>query len=318
MENKPTVYQEDLEEEVLKALDHPQKKLPSKLFYDEYGSQLFEQITQLDEYYLTRTEKKVIHNNIDAIASAIGKNAVLIELGSGSSRKTRLLLDRLTTLVSYMPVDIADRYLQKTAEQLKTDYPDLTVIPVVTDYTRHLELPVTQRDYRRQTIFYPGSTIGNFKPEIARDFIKDVAAATDNGAGMLLGVDLKKDKEVLEAAYNDCQGITARFNKNILTHINRVLDTDFKVDQFRHKAFYNDRKGRIEMHLISTTDQSVDIGRKRIDIRKGESIQTENSYKYTVSEVEQLVAGIFEVQQVWTDAERLFSVYYLSKEGSKE
>src|SRR5699024_8566029 len=291
----------------------PQKRLPSKLFYDERGSRLFEQITQVDEYYLTRTEKKILQTNSSDIAEIIGPWAALIELGSGSSRKTRLLLDHLTSLAAYMPVDISEQYMQKMVDELRADYPRIPIIPTVADYTNSLKLPALDQNYNRQVVFFPGSTIGNFNPPTSRSFIETIAMTTDQDACMLLGVDLKKDKKILEAAYNDSRGITARFNKNMLTHINRALSADFKVDQFRHRAFFNEAESRIEMHLVSTKKQEVDIAGRSVSFRQGESIHTENSYKYTLPELKKLVAGWFEVEQIWTDAKKLFSVQYLSK-----
>src|SRR5699024_10208327 len=182
------------------------------------------------------------------------------------------------------PVVISAWYLEEAAVAFRADYPRIPIMPVLADYTNHLELPDMKWKYNRQVVFFPGSTIGNFNPPTARSFIETIAMATDQDAGMLLGVDLKKDKKILEAAYNDSRGITARFNKNMLTHINRALSADFKVDQFRHRAFFNEAESRIEMHLVSTKKQEVDIAGRSVSFRQGESIHTENSYKYTLPE----------------------------------
>ncbi|MFH5832754.1 L-histidine N(alpha)-methyltransferase [Halalkalibaculum sp. DA384] len=313
MEDQAVARQQTMLDEVLGGLRKPQKRIPSKFFYDRRGSRLFEEITELEEYYLTRTEISILETHIDEIARAIGSRAVLIELGSGSSRKTRLLLDRLPSLVSYHPVDISEQYLEEVARQLSVDYPDLSIQPICADYTSRFEIPDSPSDYREQVFFYPGSTIGNFRPGEAHDFLKNVAARADQEAALLVGVDLKKDRTILEAAYNDENGVTAEFNKNILVRLNRELDADFDPDKFRHNAFYNEEKGRIEMHLVSEHKQEVKIDGERILFHEGESIHTENSYKYSVEEFGDLVKDWFSVEQVWLDENRYFSLQYLVK-----
>ncbi|PAU94650.1 L-histidine N(alpha)-methyltransferase [Aliifodinibius salipaludis] len=302
-----------MQKEVLEGLTKSQKQLPSKYFYDEKGSDLFEQITRLNEYYLTDCEKEILQNNIKDIAGCIGKDVMLIELGSGSSYKTRFLLEELSDLSTYIPVDISEEFLLKTVSQLRLEYPKISIIPVFADYTSNFDLPVTEGSNQKQVVFFPGSTIGNFDPEEVQVFLNNMAGITADDSEMLVGVDLKKDPKVLEAAYNDKQGITAQFNKNMLTHLNRVLGADFDIEKFRHKAFYNEEAGRIEMHLISSQKQTVTIGDQRIAFEKGESIHTESSYKYGLEEFEELVADWYSVEKVWTDDKSYFSLQYLKK-----
>lgn len=313
MENEITATRQSMLDEVMQGLQQSQKQLPSKYFYDERGSELFEQITYLKEYYPTRTERAILEDNLSDIADHLGTNAMLIELGSGSSQKTRLLLNQLSALSAYIPVDISEGYLLKVANQLRMEYPKLSVIPVFADYTSHFDLPSVNGHDRKQVVFFPGSTIGNFKPERARSFLDNIASLTDKSAGMLIGVDLKKNKSVLEAAYNDNEGITAQFNKNILVRLNRELGADFNVDQFAHRAFYNEDQGRIEMHLISQQDQEVHLDGEQFHFEEGESIHTENSYKYTLEEFEELVSDWYSVQEVWTDENEYFSLQFLAK-----
>lgn len=300
-------------EEVLHGLRQPQKRLPSKYFYDERGSELFEKITHLDEYYLTRTEKGILETHIDDIVNCIGPRAVVVELGSGSSKKTRLLLDKLTSLTAYIPVDISEEYLLKTVNRLRIDYPQVSIIPVFADYTSRFDLPDLGDDYEQQVVFFPGSTIGNFRPETACLFLDTIASLTDENAGMLIGVDLKKDKKVLESAYNDKKGITAKFNKNMLVRLNNELGADFALDSFAHHAWYNESEGRIEMHLVSEKEQLVSIDGEEIYFEEGESIHTENSYKYSLKEFEELVSNWYTVNKVWTDKRDYFSLQFLTK-----
>lgn len=300
-------------QEVLEGLQEQQKRLPSKYFYDERGSELFEQITHLEEYYPTRTEKKIMHQHIGEITGCIGNNSVIVELGSGSSQKTRLLLDHLPRISAYVPVDISEEYLQKVVASLRSEYPKLTIKPVCADYTHSFDIPNLDQPFDYYVIFYPGSTIGNFKPQRAKDFLGTVARLLVPGGGLLIGVDLKKDVRILEDAYNDKKGITAAFNKNILVRLNRELGADFDIDNFRHEATYNSELGRIEMHLFSETEQQVHLNGTTIQLHEGESIHTENSYKYTLKEFEALVSDWFEVKNVWTDKDQLFSIQYLVK-----
>lgn len=311
MENQVKEYQPTMLKEVLHGLRKSQKKLPSKFFYDERGSQLFEQITRLDEYYPTRTEMAIMRENMPEIIRQIGSETVLVELGSGSSEKTKLLLDHLSHVIAYIPVEISEKFLSSVAGHLREKYPDLSIKPVHTDYTQPFQVPDIEQPYNHFVVFYPGSTIGNFRPGQARQFLATISDMMDPGGSMLIGVDLKKDKTVLETAYNDKQGLTARFNKNILRHINRELDADFSLNKFEHSAIYNEEKGRIEMHLVSKTDHEVMVADEQFHFAKDESIHTENSYKYSLIEFEELVSDSFTVKNVWTDQHNYFSVQYL-------
>lgn len=305
--------QQQMLEEVVDGLRQPQKMLPSKYFYDKKGSELFEQITHADEYYPTRTEKKILQNNIDEIAELVGSKSVIIELGSGSSKKTRLLLDHIPDISAYVPVEISKEYLQHVVQNLRQEYPGLLIKPVCADYTRPFEIPAIEVPFEYYVVFYPGSTIGNFRPERARQFLNTIAGFMVPGGGLLIGVDLKKDVGILEDAYNDARGITAAFNKNMLVRMNRELNADFEVDQFKHRALYNENKGRIEMHLVSQKDQDVHLNGNTVQLEEGESIHTENSYKYSLQDFEELVSDWFKVEKVWTDEDNLFSLQYLVK-----
>ena len=313
MEDFSSVDDNLMQKEVAEGLSKSQKQLPSKYFYDEKGSDLFEQIARLDEYYLTRCEKEILQKNIKEIADYIGSDVMLIELGSGSSYKTRFLLEELSDLSTYIPVDISEEFLLKTVNRLRLEYPKISIIPVFADYTSRFELPITEGSRQKQVVFFPGSTIGNFDPQEAQEFLRNIAGITGENSEMLIGVDLKKEIDVLESAYNDQQGVTAEFNKNILAHINRQLDANFEIEKFRHKAFYNEEAGRIEMHLVSTEKQMVSVGDHEIGFEEGESIHTENSYKYSLEEFEELVADWYSIEKVWTDEKKYFSMHYLKK-----
>lgn len=295
--------------EVMDGLHARPKAIPPKFFYDERGSILFEQITELPEYYPTRTEQGILQTHAEEIAQIVGRNCLLVEPGSGNCEKVRLLLDALQPQ-TYVPMDISRDHLRKAAMSLSADYPWLDVHAACIDFTQPLDLSFCPPQSQR-VAFFPGSSIGNFEPTEAVTFMAQVAAGVGAGGGMLIGVDLKKDKTVLDAAYNDAAGVTAQFNLNLLERINHELDANFKLEQFEHHAFYNERAGRIEMHLISQTPQLVRIDRKNIAFAEGESIHTENSYKYTIEEFQRLAvqAGFIPVY-VWTDPDTLFSVHY--------
>ena len=299
-------------EEVLRGLRSPQKELPCKLFYDERGSQLFEQITALDEYYPTRAEQRIMRAAGTEIAAHVGPECLLIEYGSGSSQKTRILLDNLERPAGYVPIDISREQLRESAAAVADAYPGLRVLPVCGDYTGSLELPTHMPACRQRLAYYPGSTIGNFVPEDARRFLTRIAEVCGRNGGLLIGVDLKKDPLMLHRAYNDALGITAAFNLNILARLNRELGADFALDRFRHYAFYNPVFARVEMHLVSLTQQVVRLRDVIIHFDRGESIWTEASYKYNPPEFAALAAAAgWRVQQVWTDDRGLFSVQYL-------
>jgi dimethylhistidine N-methyltransferase len=299
--------------EVLRGLRSPQKELPCKLLYDEVGSQLFEEITTLDDYYPTRVELRIMRAAGAEIAARIGPDSLLIEYGSGSSTKTRLLLDRLDRPAGYVPIDISRELLELSAAELADAYPGLRVVPVHADYTATLDLPPTLPQARR-VAYYPGSTIGNFVPEDARRFLARIGQVCGPTGGLLLGVDLKKDPLMLHRAYNDALGVTAAFNLNMLTRLNRELGANFAVNQFRHYAFYNPVFARMEMHLVSLAEQVVSLGGVEIHFDRGESIWTEASYKYTPREFATLAAAAgWHVAQYWTDDRGLFSVQYLER-----
>ena len=304
-------HHEDILDEIIDGLKKSPKRLPTKLFYDEKGSQLFDKICDLDEYYPTRTELKILDDNIEEITSYFGDDCVLVELGSGSSVKIRLLIDHLPTLSAYVPVDISSEHLAYSVECLKADHPGLKVYPLVADYTKDFALPMIKENYKTIDAFYPGSTIGNFTPEKARSFLQRIATTCGKNSGLLIGVDLKKEKNILDAAYNDNKGITAEFNLNILNHINDLVKSDFEINKFSHDAFYNEDVGRIEMHLISKEAQEVNIDDTVISFAKGENILTEYSYKYSLQDFKKLVDGVYDVEKIWVDDNRLFSVQFL-------
>ncbi|MCH8029771.1 MAG: L-histidine N(alpha)-methyltransferase [Candidatus Dadabacteria bacterium] len=304
--------QESYLREVLSGLKKPQKTLPCKLFYDEEGSALFDQICDLEEYYLTRTEIGIIENNLDEISSLIGQDCLLIEFGSGSSLKIRLLLDRLKNISAYVPIDISLNHLIKSTEALSIDYESLKIRPVCADYSQPFELPPLDVTWSKKVVFYPGSTIGNFTPEQALKFLGRIAGLVGKDGSLLIGVDLKKDTETLEAAYNDKDGLTSEFNLNILRRLNRELGANFQISLWKHQAFYNKEHGRVEMHLVSLKDQSVKMNNNKIFFKTDEDILTEYSYKYGIEEFEEMVSPIFDVQHVWTDKEKKFSVQYLT------
>jgi len=302
--------------EVLSGLRKAQKELPSKYFYDEQGSRLFERICTLDEYYIPRVEATIMETCIEEMIELMGPRVLLIEYGSGNCVKTRLLLDHLDESVAYVPIDISGEWLLSAAEELAADYPELEVLPVCADYPGGFDLPVPRRPSDRAVVYFPGSTIGNFDPIPAKLFLEHVAGVCRPGGGLLIGVDLKKDPRVLHLAYNDSQGVTAAFNLNLLERINRELNCDFELDWFQHYAFYNPREGRVEMHLVSLREQTVHLGDIPIPFAEGESIWTESSYKYNLDEFQQMAAAAgFRVEHAWTDDQQWFSVQYLINTG---
>ena len=299
----------DFYAEVIHGLRREPKLIPPKFFYDEAGSKLFDAICDLPEYYPTRTEMALLYEHAEEIAELIGKECLLIEPGSGSSQKVRLLLDALQP-AAYMPMDISKVHLLNAARQLSKDYPWLEVHATCIDFTTEMKLRFCPPRVHK-VAFFPGSSIGNFEPVKAIGFLRNMANMVGAGGGLLIGVDLKKDHNILNAAYNDAQGVTAEFNLNLLTRINHELGGEFNIDTFRHKAFYNPDMGRIEMHLSSCEDQVIAVGNETVNFNRAETIHTENSYKYTVEEFSRLAqqAG-FELVTVWTDADDLFSLHY--------
>ncbi|MFD2673507.1 L-histidine N(alpha)-methyltransferase [Marinicrinis sediminis] len=297
-------------QDVVSGLSQEQKKLHPKYFYDEEGSKLFEEITTVSEYYVTRTEMAILQSCIADLCAQIGAGASLIEFGSGSSRKIKLLLNELEALSCYMPIDIAQEMLSEACASLSEAYPELPIIPVCADFTRSLQLPAIPGN-QKKVIFYPGSTIGNFEPMEAMLLMKQTRQLLEPGDGFIIGVDLKKDVQVLHEAYNDRQGVTARFNLNVLRRMNRELHADFQLEEFEHFAYYNAREGRIEMHIRSAIDQQVRIGDHVFDFHAGETIHTESSYKYDIDQFQQLASQCgYASKQVWTDPRQWFSVHY--------
>ena len=300
-------------EEVLAGLSGAQKALSPKYFYDARGCELFDAICGLAEYYPTRTEMAMMQECAPEMAMRLGPDCVLIEYGSGTSRKTRVLIAELEPR-AYMPVDIAGGQIKVSAMELAAAFPRLKIIAVCADYSRLLTLPeIDTVGARRRVIYFPGSTIGNFTAPEARLFLQNARALAGAEGAMLVGVDLKKDSALLHAAYNDAQGITAEFNLNLLARINRELGANFDLSAFRHRAFYNAGAGRIEMHLESLRTQRVTLGGRSFDFRSGETIHTENSYKYSVGEFQQLARSAgFEPAACWTDPRQWFAVHLLT------
>lgn len=302
----------ELMEEILTGLSRDQKMLPSKMFYDERGSRLFDFICELDEYYPTRTESLIMKENIEDIVSVFKENSILIEYGSGSSMKTRLLLDYLNNLSAYIPIDISEEHLLKTAARLKNEYSDLDILPLAADYTKPFELPEINKRVEHKITYFPGSTIGNFTKKEAGDFLKIIAQTCGENGGLLIGIDLHKDKKILEAAYNDKEEVTADFNLNLLERINREFGADFEIENFSHRAFYNEKEQRIEMHLVSEKEQTVTINERKFYFRKCETILTEYSHKYTLNSFADLAGNNFDIQKIWMDKKKYFSVLYLA------
>ncbi|ENO12962.1 L-histidine N(alpha)-methyltransferase [Marinobacter nanhaiticus D15-8W] len=301
--------QQDVVAEVLDGLNQPQKTLSPKFFYDERGSQLFESITEQPEYYPTRAERMVLRNKAPDIARHVGEGAMLIEPGCGSCEKVRLLLDALQPS-RYVAMDISSEFLLTAANTVAGDFPELDIQAVCADFSQLDDLELEASPARR-VAFFPGSTLGNFTPEMARNFLRSVRHMVGDDGGLLIGVDRHKDADTLTAAYNDQAGVTAAFNLNALTHLNRILPADFDTEAFRHRAFYNTDARRVEMHLESLRDQSVQCAGQRVGFRVGETIHSENSYKYTDDDFSALARDTgFAVEADWSDAQSLFSVFY--------
>jgi dimethylhistidine N-methyltransferase len=309
---KPALSTERFRRDVLDGLSAPKKTLPCKYLYDENGARLFETICELEEYYLTRTELSILEQNIGEIVALLGPKANLVEFGSGNCLKTRLLLDHLDQPASYSPVDVAHPQLLLCSARLAHAYPGLAIEPVCADYTRQFTLPAPPAGSGATTFFFPGSTLGNFEPEEAVQFLERISRLCGPAGGLLVGIDLKKSPQFLHAAYNDAKGVTAQFNLNLLVRVNSELQGGFDLDQFQHRALYNASAGRIEMHLTSCCEQTVPVDGHHFAFAKGESIVTEHSYKYTLNQFRRLAARAgFEVARHWSDERRWFSVQYL-------
>lgn len=300
--------------EIIEGLRQDEKMISPKYFYDERGSQLFEEITALPEYYPTETELGILRDNVDEIARLVGPQASLIEFGSGSSLKTRVLLENLHDLAAYVPVDISEELLLESAALLREDFPDIDILPVAADFTRPFALPQPAIMPVKNIVYFPGSTIGNFTNEDALELLRVMHGEAGEGGALLIGVDLQKDPDIIERAYNDSAGVTAEFNLNVLRHLNREFGADFKLDAFSHSAEYNPEEGRVELRLVSSEQQDVSVGDEAFTIEEDEAILTEYSHKYTLEGFARMAghAG-FDVDRVWTDAERLFSVQYCTR-----
>jgi dimethylhistidine N-methyltransferase len=301
-------------DDVVAGLRREAKTLPCKYFYDERGSRLFERICELDEYYLTRTEVAILERSVGDMASCLGPRCLVIEPGSGSGTKTRLLLEALETPVAYVPVDISRDVLLRSAGSIDGAHPDLEVLPVCADFTQPFALPTPARAPLRRVVYFPGSTIGNFDaPDVVR-FLARLRGLCAPGGAVLIGADLRKDRKVLEAAYDDEKGVTAEFNLNLLLRINRELGADFDLGRFRHRALWDEARGRVEMHLVSQAAQTVCVDGESFSFAPGESIHSESSYKYDLEGFADLAAAAgFAVAHVWLDERGWFSVQYLTE-----
>ncbi len=299
--------------DVLAGLAADRKTLPPKYLYDAAGSELFGTICTLEEYYPARTETSILKTHADEMAAAIGAYAMVIEYGAGSMEKTRTLLDALVAPVAFVPVDISEAHLIAAAKDLRRSYPDLAVQQVVADFTKPVLLPVPPRPASRRVAFFPGSTIGNFDPDPTVAFLRSIGETVGSNGGLLIGIDLQKDEDRLLSAYDDAAGVTADFNLNLLTRINREMDGNFVLEQFRHVVYYDRDLGRIEMHLESLVDQSVRLAGRTFKFAAGETIHTENSYKYTLAGFDDLaIRAGFQRDRHWTDAEGLFAeLFYI-------
>jgi dimethylhistidine N-methyltransferase len=299
----------DFAEDVLEGLTAMPKHVAAKYFYDAAGSLLFERITELPEYYPTRCEMSILREHAADIARLIPQGSALVEFGSGSNKKARILLDAAPVLAAYVPVDICGEMLEQEAAELRPDFPQFKVLPVTADICFPFDLPDEAKAAPSRVGFFPGSTIGNFEPHEAAAFLRNAGNILGAGAKLLIGVDLIKSADVLNAAYNDAEGVTAKFNRNLLTRINRELGGTFKLDTFEHHAFYNRERNRVEMHLASLKRQKVKVAGETIDFRAGETIHTENSYKYSVESLGALARGVgWTASGAWLDARQYFSI----------
>ena len=295
--------------DVVEGLSGTPKRVPAKYFYDGAGSQLFERITELPEYYPTRCELAILNDHAADIAKLIPDGAALVEFGSGSTRKARILLAAAPRLACYVPVDICGEMIEQEAAELRPDFPGLEVLPVTADICFPFELPAEAKAAPVRVGFFPGSTIGNFEPHEAAAFLRNAAQILGAGATLIVGADLIKPVEVLNAAYNDAAGVTAKFNLNLLVRINRELGGTFKLDTFEHHAFYNRERNRIEMHLASLKRQKVKVAGETVEFRAGETIHTENSYKYSIESLSALARGVgWQPTAAWTDGSDYFSI----------
>lgn len=300
--------------EIVDGLSAEQKQISPKYFYDERGSQLFDEITRLPEYYLTNTELDIMRDNIAEIVAMVGRQASLIEFGSGSSLKTRVLLEHLSELAAYVPVDISEEHLHASADEIRSDFPHVDVLPVVADFTKNFRLPTPMVMPVRNVVYFPGSTIGNFEHDMAMELLRVMYHEAGKNGALLIGVDLQKDPQIIENAYNDSAGVTAKFNLNMLRHLNQSYGANFDVSEFEHSANYDPDEGRVVIELISKKDQTFEFAEQEFGIANGEAILTEYSHKYTLDGFAAMAeAAGFIVAEVWTDDAQLFSVQFLTR-----
>lgn len=308
-----TDSRDDFRNAILKGLSRPQKSTPCKYLYDEAGSRIFDRICRLDEYYLTRAEVSILRLHGAEMAAAVGTGCDLIELGSGSSLKTRLLLKKLKQPRRYYPVDISRTHLERYARRIAARFPGLAVRPIHADFTAPFRIPTIRGSLTRRVVYFPGSTIGNFTPDEASALLRSISRLVGPGGGLLIGFDVKKDASILLPAYNDGEGVTAEFNLNLLTRINRELDGDFDLDSFGHKAIYDPENERVEMHLVSLRAQVAHLPGAEFRFRRGETILTEYSHKYSFATFDRLTAEAgFAQEGQWMDENRLFCVRFLT------
>ncbi len=302
----------DFKEEVINGLSKKEKTLAPKLFYDKKGSELFEQIVELEEYYIPSIEKKLLMDNIISINEFMGENVSIIEPGSGSCEKVRRILSVHKTIKNYIPIEISGDFLFNAAEKVAKEFPNINISPICVDYLNDFSLPESlKKESKNKVIFFPGSSIGNYDSNDVIKVLKKFIELTDNQGGLLIGVDLKKDKDVLEKAYNDSKGITAQFNLNLLHRIKNELNVDLDVNNFEHQSIYNQKVGRIEMYIVSKKEQSFMINNLKISFEKDEKIHTENSYKYTVNEFKEIALSLgYKKHFYWTDEKEYFSINY--------
>ncbi len=299
--------------EAIAGLSNQPPTLPSKYFYDEAGADLFLKICELPEYYITRTELGILQEHAPEMAASIGANAELVGFGTGAGVKTRLLLQQLENPIAYVPVDISKQRLTDSAIALQRIMPDLEILPVCADYLQPIKLPTPKCTPDHVAVYFPGSTIGNLEPATALDFLRRVCRLCGRSGGLIIGVDLQKARDILEPAYNDRAGVTADFNRNLLLRANRELGANFILPCWRHRAIYNEQEGRVEMHLVSETDQVVRLGDQRFAFAANDKIITEYSYKHTPEGFAQLARSAgFKLAQTWTDAEQLFAVFHFT------
>ncbi|HEX4631032.1 MAG TPA: L-histidine N(alpha)-methyltransferase [Chthoniobacterales bacterium] len=300
--------------EVIGGLSSSPRTLPCKFFYDERGADLFQKICELPEYYITRTETELLRRTTPEISESIGANAALIGFGTGAGIKTRMLLEQLQNPIAYIPVDISKQRLIDSAIELSHAMPALEILPVCADYLQELQLPKPLRKPDHVAVFFPGSTIGNLEPHVAQDFLSRVCRLCGKSGGLIIGIDLQKSREVLEAAYNDSAGVTAAFNLNLLARANRELGANFDLARWKHSAIYNEKEGRIEMRLVSQGEQTVLVGDRQFSFSDGEKIITEFSYKHTIDGFTRLAAsaGFREASRVWTDPAKMFAIFHFA------